>query len=129
MGLKSGIKGIQGEFHTSILAPLEIEIQAPLLITIPFFNKPFQSQEEEGLGETFKKDIPFSRYLPLSTSTQRLGAFIVNFQPSLASKEWLWNSKGLIPSLQELLVDKYYPKKENKESVSFPEENPTKTYA
>jgi hypothetical protein len=59
------------------------------ITTLFFFSKPFQSHEEEGLGEALKKGIPSLSYLPLRTSIQREGKLTINFHPSLASKEWL----------------------------------------
>jgi hypothetical protein len=63
IGLKFGIKGIHGESQLSTFKPLEIEIHAPNSTTLRFFNNPFQSQEERGLEEAFKKEIPLVRYL------------------------------------------------------------------
>jgi hypothetical protein len=96
LGLKSGIKGIQLELHTSTWAPLEIEIQTHFLTTSLFLSKPFQSQGEVGEEYASKKGSLSLRYLLLRTSTQGAVSLIVSFQPNLANKEWLINSKGRI---------------------------------
>lgn len=95
--MKFGIKGTQGEFQTSTLEPLEMEMQGPLRMTLLFFIRLFQSQDDKGFEVAFSKETPFLRYLPLNTSIQRRGALIVIFQLSRARRELFIESMERMP--------------------------------